>query len=438
VKILFSILAFSFSIQVHAAGDSKKYALTLYAEQLNGDAPRTLKAATEFLHAEGYQSTILSDASVGLPSPALPPTPNNFEKATADLVVNVKKGDQVLLNIMTHGSQTDSGGNSHSLHLKGGDISLERMRLLTRELEAKGATVAVIDQSCYSGASISLSSEGTCVVSAASDQEPAWATFSSDFWSEVKAGRTVEETFLPTRAKHQWYASPMISTPEGVNTSRAFRFFVGFMAKGESKNVYHFVGQEAIDCSQGGPEAISIPVTELAGHVADVATHVLEKEEVRQLDQAIKEYGRWSVRQKKKDVSRDVINALATQTIAVEEQEIDLLNLALGNFERTLGDAERVLATPGIQAETAVYWEAEKKRAELLIAKRDELIQSNPDFAAVVASDFNSSNHEFAQMHNSFAKLPIAAKERPVYTMLYDSYSKMNLSKDGPCRRFKF
>lgn len=81
--------------------------------------------------------------------------------------LSLKKDDRLLLVINGHGAVRQAGKQAHVVGF--GDGSRLDVSGISSKLESftqAGAKVAVIDESCYSGNSIDLSSTGACVISA--------------------------------------------------------------------------------------------------------------------------------------------------------------------------------------------------------------------------------------------------------------------------------
>jgi hypothetical protein len=133
----------------------------------------------------------------------------------------IKAGDQIMIVIDTHGAPTSSG-KSHLIACNDGLCDLKKLDQILRSLESKGVKTAVVDLSCYSGHSLNLASDKTCVISGSSTDDVAWNTFSVGFTSALQPGHSLEEAFLQTRGQVA-KGLPQISSPAGVATSATMR-----------------------------------------------------------------------------------------------------------------------------------------------------------------------------------------------------------------------
>jgi hypothetical protein len=145
----------------------------------------------------------------------------------------IKTGDQLLLMIDSHGAEKPQFGNTHVIsagtgtatdlnNLSGSDtVSLDRIASLSRLAEEKGIQLGIVDMSCHSGLSLPLANSKTCVITSSGPETFAYGGANDDvfinrFMSNMRPGRTLEDTFLEARSTSTDMGFPMISTPEGT------------------------------------------------------------------------------------------------------------------------------------------------------------------------------------------------------------------------------
>lgn len=143
----------------------------------------------------------------------------------------IKDGEQLLLMIHSHGSESLPSTQTHYISagsgaltdystLKGAkSVSLDRLKALIELAEQKGVKLGIVDLSCHSGVSLSLASDKTCVVTATGPKHFAYAqsdsVFSSAFARDMRPGMTLEELYLKSRRNSTDNGFPMISSEAG-------------------------------------------------------------------------------------------------------------------------------------------------------------------------------------------------------------------------------
>ncbi len=134
----------------------------------------------------------------------------------------LRANDQVLIQISSHGQPPNPGECGHEVEIGNSIYHTRDLKDLRDKLTAANVKVAIMDLSCYSGASSCLADENTCVISAANSGSPAFLNDTSSlgarFWESVAIlpGNTLEEHYL--RARTAWLTNsseadvPTIST----------------------------------------------------------------------------------------------------------------------------------------------------------------------------------------------------------------------------------
>lgn len=144
----------------------------------------------------------------------------------------LKKNDQLLLIIDTHGAKKAEKEKTHKIAFASGEpesISLDRLESVVSLAKEKGIKLAIIDLSCYSGNTLNIENESACVISASGANHKAYSqsfdlgffifslSFSTKFLGSMKEGKNLEEIYLLARQRGFHPDFPMISTPEGKN-----------------------------------------------------------------------------------------------------------------------------------------------------------------------------------------------------------------------------
>lgn len=144
----------------------------------------------------------------------------NVQAQLAQLSWELKsnKITQVLFVIATHGDDPIKNADDQTHRVLLTDINLKKSMSLDslipiRDLtEKQKVPMAILDHSCYSGASLVLSGPNTCVVSASSSQDVSYDEFTMQLIHQLVQGETLEKAFLSARRNSNDFAGPEIST----------------------------------------------------------------------------------------------------------------------------------------------------------------------------------------------------------------------------------
>jgi hypothetical protein len=140
----------------------------------------------------------------------------------------IAKGDQLLFAIATHGAPQYGFQVSHNISTAGIDehqissepslttVNLDQLRRVQVTARRKGVKLAILDFTCFSGSTIELADDNTCVISSTgptiigySDNQ---VSFPSHFYRGLGQGDNLETAFLKARARTSEESYPMIST----------------------------------------------------------------------------------------------------------------------------------------------------------------------------------------------------------------------------------
>lgn len=140
-----------------------------------------------------------------------------------------KAGDQILVQINTHGAMKYGKQETHDIavaksaiqnydSLGSSTVNVDDLKKLTTLAKEKGIKVGIIDQSCHSGNTLALADENTCVLSVTGPNHYGYAgqgTDSDKITEKMTPGKNLEDLFLEARRDSNDSGFPMISTPEG-------------------------------------------------------------------------------------------------------------------------------------------------------------------------------------------------------------------------------
>ena len=132
-------------------------------------------------------------------------------------------GDQFMILSTTHGfkKQDSAASNTHFVSSSDGAVDIDKLSELKQLAKEKGVKMAIVDLSCYSGNTLNLADNNTCVITAASAGRVAISTFVENFMLNMKKGRSLEDVFLSARENERVgrLSSPTISTDIGMDIS---------------------------------------------------------------------------------------------------------------------------------------------------------------------------------------------------------------------------
>lgn len=142
----------------------------------------------------------------------------------------IKSGEKMMIVVNTHGSSPVRGQISHSVSAddengQNGTVDLARLKELRDLANARGVQLAIIDLSCYGGASQTLANDKTCVISGSGPNQISWTSFTNQFTSQMSSSANLEEAFVRTLEYYEQPSTPEINSPAGRTAARELRAF---------------------------------------------------------------------------------------------------------------------------------------------------------------------------------------------------------------------
>lgn len=144
----------------------------------------------------------------------------------------IKSGDQLLIFIDSHGAEKKEGEETHEIaegkspiknYSTGGGraVSLDELKVLTQLAKEKGIKLGIMDFSCFSGETLALRNENTCVITSSGPKHYSYtgydSLFNARFLSAMTPGKSLEDVYLSVRDDIEDPGFPMISTPVGMD-----------------------------------------------------------------------------------------------------------------------------------------------------------------------------------------------------------------------------
>lgn len=167
---------------------------------------------------------------------------------------NLKEGDQFLLTILTHGTYKKGG---HLICLGDGsglDLSDSAIASPLRKLNQKGVRVAVIDNSCFGGQTVSIFSEHACVLATQSGNFPSFVgsnlnqngvtSVSLDLLEHSDQSRKIsmEDLFVATSMNHP--ATGVFPVMSGLDRYNRLGDELAWFLLSEEKSLHRYRGHE--------------------------------------------------------------------------------------------------------------------------------------------------------------------------------------------------
>ena len=131
-------------------------------------------------------------------------TEKNIQASLKKIAKDIKKGDKLLVNIITHGLPVASvKGHIICLRDKPENFNVDRLRGMGLDsIYSKGAKIGILDNSCYGGESIATFDDIACVLSTQTPRLPSIATAT---WENIDYDDVFGVTSVVTRylSKHK-------------------------------------------------------------------------------------------------------------------------------------------------------------------------------------------------------------------------------------------
>ena len=153
----------------------------------------------------------------------------------------IGRGDQLMIQIASHGAFRRPGEKSHSISAGGGMVdattgrgselvNLDKLQEIIDLANTNGVKLAILDTSCHSGSTLALANSKTCVISSSGPNHFAsghYIGFGARFSRELRRGRNLEEVFQRT------ISQPAMRTGYGFNIPPVYGFPMISSAAGE-------------------------------------------------------------------------------------------------------------------------------------------------------------------------------------------------------------
>lgn len=171
-------------------------------------------------------------------------TITEIKKKISDKKITSK--DQVIIYIATHGQKRKGKEIGHNILSIDGGANTAVLKSLKEAAAAENIPFAIVDASCYSGATLALADNKTCVITAAAE-DIAYKGDSFQLLGKLGNSKNLEQAFIEARAEHNYSlpGQPQISTLAGTKAQKMLDLF-----KIDLSNMNRFVANESsLKCS---------------------------------------------------------------------------------------------------------------------------------------------------------------------------------------------
>ncbi len=383
----------------------------------------------------------------------------------------LKEGDQLMISIDTHGAETDYKELTHKIALGFGAatnlnnldgakvVNLDRLKELADLAAEKGVKLAVIDLSCFSGNTLKIANPKTCVITGTGPDQYGYAgaidyklfkypiTFGSKFFSQMKKGKNLEQTFLDARMTGNVPDYPMISTIEGKNVDdKLYKLLVNFLDYNDeiSLNLHRsYAKAERSEedfkrhvCERDNKLEEFISLLNQSKAMLDLSKRLIDQD-IEKLKEALVKYREFQKEYEeyyrlKFEIEKDLLKILEEQFSSYRKDWEDYSPLSFMNidFEVSQKRFEKLLANSTTTFEKNMWkrnLESLKRKKQLVDDFKSKIPQETKD--KIKRSDEIYANS--SRSYNLAVQVSVEAKR--VFNHLYKAQPRVY---QNPCRDF--
>ena len=373
----------------------------------------------------------------------------NIEQWISKTVNRVKRGeisanDQILIHINTHGHAPFGSKLGHAISLGEEYLSfdLERLIPLFTILEKNEIKTAIVDNSCYSGATLDFANENVCVISKSTSYQVGWKGRDNDLFTYFNSKRmSLEDYYLRDRLKSQTKDFPQISTEKGILTSSVledlhktvFSKISDYIVAWE--NNHGDQSNECIDPIVESTEKLKRFKSDILNFLksADDEYNLLSQHEklVSALDTYLEQLSYFQINYDFYKYSTDFNFKVDVGEFSIPFKE-GLEFFYIANTHLRAQDNLRACYAGKIPGSDCVNLEREYQNAKTIFDAFDNLIQQSPELLINYYKFKNLINTDVVESKiNSYTE--IYKQERLYYDLIYKRYQ----SSTNPCSDFK-
>ncbi len=378
-----------------------------------------------------------------------------------------KSGDQLLVYINSHGTEADTApktthsiatGDAAITNFNTGSgatlVSIDQLIELKKIAKEHGVRLGVVDLSCHSGNSQSLSDDNTCVVSATGNNHYAYdqGGFNGTFSKNIERGASLESAFLKTREEDTEADFPMISSPEGqLIQNQIYNLFTPYLQYRSNPNPV--TGSLAEKLTDELLKAATDPVYACKKNQAfdqlnkllaeiDKDTAIVRNRSIFKTKESITDFEELKkTLQEYKNIQDLLIEQLKGMHVdkLQQKEEINSTNsytweeLLKTNYEQLITKDQQRLNNSSLSDEVRKKYEYNLFIYTKAKETKERIIRENPGINAYkeVVANFDNGQEKSAKLAKRIATL-----EKKLYNGVYKKFVR-DATESNPCRDFK-
>ncbi|MFM6927386.1 MAG: hypothetical protein ACKOX6_02935 [Bdellovibrio sp.] len=334
----------------------------------------------------------------------------------------LRKGDQLMITVTTHGIDKSNSDQTHSVAATDGAFKIDRLKEVRDLAEKKGVQLAIVDNSCYSGHSIKLGTDKTCVISTAGNNV-GYSNAGALITGNMRPGANLEEVFLGARLTKDSVSpgAPQISTEAGRKAFQATEFLSSSMY--ERSTLDEYLGRN----KQDNCNTKSQPYVKLAKELKEIEKNQFSAvrnligvsaaaDAHKDLVSAITSYETERSKARELFNKTNVLNPRFCIDLVPKKQYCGTMAMFQGGYELTKRQYAKT-PTQSLKEEMRGY----------------EVLMQTPSYQKWKAS---RDTYDKAAKELYWKAMSVGKAERKVYEALYVQYQKGSTAPN-PCRNFK-
>ncbi len=379
------------------------------------------------------------------------------------------QGDQFMIYIDSHGAAKVGNQNTHYIATSGAGASnlknlegsklvdLEQLEVLKKLAKEKGVKMAIVDMSCFSGNTLALADDNTCVISSTGTNHYGYSSFSDNFSEAMKKGKSLEEVFLEVRANHNAPAFPMISTEAGLAMNSLIYDKISEFLFNKAKSTDNLTDYLVDNHSEQKMCIANQKYNSLLKTIDDIEklntvtkkslwgeTYTSKEVDLSNLKNLLQNYKKSldTAAVKMRELDTDRFNRLEYISASVQINQYtttmdepfkwkDLIN---SNYDKIIETFKTKAADPTIDVLTKTETLTALAYYQKAKEKKEEIIKNNPDLLLIPAKQ-----EEIAKSIGDTYDIArdIATEERKLYQTQYKSFQKQKPDTQNACQKFK-
>ena len=345
-----------------------------------------------------------------------------------------KKTKQVMVYIDSHGELKGKDELSHHIHTIDSQetVGLDKLQELSILAEKNGILLAIIDQSCHSGNTITLANKFTCVVSATSPDLYSYGSqesFTEEFLKRLKPGANLEDAFLKARLDSSDAGFPMISTKESESIKKSFyEKLVPYIYKNEHFD--EFITKEVNSSNSCIRKENYDELLNMISQVEKANSHLIlshMKNLLSQYHQVLDDYIKNEEILNGEEFKKEI---MLSSSDGKYKDSVSLRKFITSDYDEAISEQEKLLKTK-LSPDDREFQMAILDFFKIAKSEQEKIRKEHPEYQRAI-----KDNHDFHEKIESLSGL-VANESKRVYQELYSAEMTARKKKESnPCRDF--